>query len=185
MKTSINVLFKSMQKDDKKEVLKFQIMGSEDTEAEGELFSLSGSIVVIDIKGCDAGEVTAEFMNIQRDSKKTVLKMAIKGEANAAQQLYKFAGRNVELSVSPSQMSIEEFHGEEDEGLEYSVNSDGTVDVNDEKQVTIDEVTESETKPDWQQELDKESNVVSLDEKREQKASTFLDEDEEMQPLED
>jgi hypothetical protein len=167
MKTSIKVLFKSMQKDDKKEVLKFEIKGQEDAAAEAELFALSGSIVVIEITGCEAGEVTAEFMNIQRDSKKTVLKFAIKGDIEEkAQQIYKFAGRNVELGVQPSQMSIEEFRGEDEhEGLEYDVHHDGTVSVkDDENQLTIDKITE----------------------KQEQKAKgSFLDDDSELERLEE
>ncbi len=141
MKTQLNVFFKMMQKDDKKEVLKFEIKGTEDEAAENELFALAGSIIVFDIAGCEAGEVTAEFMNMQRDSKKTVMKFAIKGDSEEkAQQLYRFAGRNVTLGVQPSQMSIDEFYSENDdrEGIEYNVNPDGTVDV-DENQLTIDD----------------------------------------------
>ncbi|MEJ8547107.1 hypothetical protein [Brevibacillus borstelensis] len=140
MKTELNVFFKMMQKDDKKEVLKFEIKGNEDGKAENDLFVLSGRIIVFNIEGCTAGEVTAEFMNIQRDSKKTVMKFAIKGDSeDKAQQLYKYAGRNVKLSVQPSQMSIEEFYEDQHEGLEYSVNSDGTVNVNSD-QLSLDEV---------------------------------------------
>lgn len=130
MKTELNVFFKMQQKDDKKEILKFEIKGNEDGDT-NELYELAGSIVVFNIEGCAAGETTAEFMNIQRDSKKTTMKFAIKGDSEQkAQELYKYAGRNVKMFVQPSQMSIEEFYGDdEDEGLEYSVNGDGTVEV--------------------------------------------------------
>ena len=143
MKTELSVFFKMMQKDDKKEVLKFEIKGNEDGDAEGDLFSLSGSIVVFSIAGCAAGDVTAEFMNIQRDSKKTVMKFAMKGDSEEkAQQLYRYAGRNVTLTVQPSQMTMDEFYGEDEdehEGIEYSVDGDGTVSVP-QDQLTIDDV---------------------------------------------
>ncbi|MEC0239474.1 hypothetical protein P4H66_06340 [Paenibacillus dokdonensis] len=142
MKTNMNVLFKSMQKDDKKEILKFEIKGSEDAGDEMELFELSGSIVVLSLEvgGDDVcGDISAEFVSMQRDSKKTVMKFGIKGDKDdKAQQLYKFAGRNVTLGVAPSQMSIEEFN-EPREGMRGTINPDGTIDVEDKNQMTIDE----------------------------------------------
>ncbi|GIP25532.1 hypothetical protein J23TS9_06620 [Paenibacillus sp. J23TS9] len=143
MKTNMNVLFKSMQKDDKKEILKFEIKGSEDAGDEMELFELSGSIVVLSLEvgGDDVcGGISAEFVSMQRDSKKTVMKFGIKGDKDdKAQQLYKLAGRNVTLGVAPSQMSIEEFN-EPREGVRGKINPDGTVDVDDKNQMTLDEV---------------------------------------------
>lgn len=140
MSTQLNVFFKLMQKDDKKEVLKFEIPGNDNEQAGRELFDMSGGIVIFSIDGCEAGEVTAEFKNIQRDDKKTVMKFFIKGDSEEkAQQLYRHAGRNVKLSVAPSQMSIDEFYGDDEhEGINYSVNGDGTINV-DENQLTIDD----------------------------------------------
>lgn len=141
---NMNVLFKSMQKDDKKEILKFEIKGSEDAGEEMELFELSGSIVVLSLKvgGDDVcGDVSAEFISMQRDSKKTVMKFGIKGDRDGkAQKLYEFAGRNVELGVAPSQMSIEEFN-EPREGVRGKINPDGTVEVEekDPNQLTLEE----------------------------------------------
>ncbi|MFB6366863.1 hypothetical protein ACFCP7_22940 [Paenibacillus elgii] len=143
MAATLNVLFKSMQKDDKKEVLKFEIKGNEDGAAEEILFRLSGSIVVVsmEVGGDDVcGELTAEFISMQRDSKKTVMKFGVKGESDEkAQKLYKFAGRNVELTVKPSQMTVEEFYDDGRDGLKYSVNGDGTVNV-EKDQMSIDDV---------------------------------------------
>jgi hypothetical protein len=140
MKTELNVFFKMQQKDDKKEILKFEIKGNDGENAANELYNLAGSIIVFEIEGCAAGETTAEFMNIQRDSKKTVMKFAIKGDSEEkAQELYKFAGRNVKMTVQPSQMSIEEFYEDDHDGLEYTVNADGTVDV-DTDQLSMDDV---------------------------------------------
>jgi len=70
-------------------------------------------------------------MNMQRDSKKTVMKFAIKGDSEEkAQELYKFAGRNVKLAVQPSQMTIDDFYSEDDH--------DGSVDVDeDENQLSL------------------------------------------------
>jgi hypothetical protein len=121
------------QKDDKKEILKFEIKGSDSEKKSNALYELAGSIIVFKIEGCAAGEVTAEFMNIQRDSKKTALKFAIKGDSEEkAQELYKFAGQNVKIDVNPSQMTIDEYYGDADdhEGIEYKVDKNGNVEVN-------------------------------------------------------
>jgi hypothetical protein len=143
-KTQLNVFFKMQQKDDKKEVLKFEIKGQEDgDESTTSLYALAGSIILFDIEGCAAGETSAEFMNIQRDSKKTTMKFAIKGDSEKkAQELYKYAGRNVNLSIQPSQMSIEEFY-EGPEGIEYQVDGNGNVDVP-KDQLSIDDVDEND-----------------------------------------
>ncbi|MGD6967131.1 hypothetical protein ACQCVP_11930 [Rossellomorea vietnamensis] len=86
-------------------------------------------------------------MNIQRDSKKITLKFAIKAGADKkTQELYKFAGRNVNLKVQASQLSIDEFY-EEHEGIEYSVDGEGNVEVPKE-QLSMDDVTEEDEKKD-------------------------------------
>ncbi|AXF40072.1 hypothetical protein Norbert_60 [Paenibacillus phage Norbert] len=144
MSTEINVLFKSMQRDDKKEVLKFELKGNENDGNAQKLVEMAGTIVIFNLPGLTE-EVSAEFMNIQRDSKKTVMKLALKGDSEEkALELYKRAGRNVLLMLKPSQMSIEEYY-EEDEGLEYTVKADGTVEL-DQDQVTIEDVETPETK---------------------------------------
>lgn len=141
--TTLNVLFKSMQKDDKKEVLKFVIQGDEDDAID--LFDLSGSIVslALVVGGDQVGQtLNAEFVNIQRDSKKTVMKFDIKSDGESKSlELYKFAGRNVELTVKPSQMSIEEFREEPREGVRGTINPDGTVDAD---QASIDDYEEED-----------------------------------------
>ncbi|MEW4224009.1 hypothetical protein [Rossellomorea marisflavi] len=145
-KTQLNVFFKMQQKDDKKEVLKFEIKGQEERdESTTALYGLAGSIILFEIEGCAAGETSAEFMNIQRDSKKTSMKFAIKGDSERkAQELYKYAGRNVNLSLQPSQMSIEEFY-EDHEGLEYQVDENGNVEVP-KDQLSIDGVADQKGK---------------------------------------
>jgi hypothetical protein len=144
-KIELNVFFKMQQKDDKKEILKFEIKGNDSENTANALYPLAGSIIVFNIEGCAAGETTAEFMNIQRDSKKTAMKFAIKGDSEEkAQELYKYAGRNVKLSVQPSQMSLEEFYDDEEhEGVSYIVNKDGTASVNPD-QMSLDDVPEED-----------------------------------------
>ncbi|MDW4528104.1 hypothetical protein R3398_17190 [Rossellomorea marisflavi] len=128
--TQLNVFFKMQQKDDKKEILKFEIKGQEEgDESTTALYALAGSIILFEIEGCAAGETSAEFMNIQRDSKKTAMKFAIKGDSERkAQELYKYAWRNVNLYLKASQMSIEEFY-EDHVGLDYQVNENGNVEM--------------------------------------------------------
>lgn len=138
-KTELNVLFKKMQRDDKKEVLKFEIKGDSE-QASNVLYELAGDIVNFEIVGCDTGPVTAEFAKINRDSKKTVLDFSLKGDREEkALMIYKYAGHNVTLIIEPSQMSLEDFHDEDNsekeepndhEGVEYSVNLGGSVQVN-------------------------------------------------------
>lgn len=127
-KIQLKVLFKKMQKDNKKEVLMFHVVSDELPHAD-ELLKLPGTIVFINLGGTEA-KVGAEFVSIQRDNKKTVLKFNVKqnGKVNV-NELYPFAGENVEITIEPSQMSIDEFYEEPREGIEYNVNPDGTTDV--------------------------------------------------------
>ncbi len=62
----LNVLFKKMQKDDKKEVLMFHVQSDELPHAD-ELLKLPGSITVLEIVDGDVEKVAAEFANIQRE----------------------------------------------------------------------------------------------------------------------
>nr|WP_313779264.1 hypothetical protein [Paenibacillus larvae] len=123
--------------------MKFELKGNEDSSSAQKLVEMAGTIVIFNLPGLTE-EISAEFMNIQRDSKKTVMKLALKGDSEEeAIELYKRAGRNVLLMLKPSQMSIEEYY-EEDEGLEYTVKADGTVEVDqDQDQVTIEDVENS------------------------------------------
>lgn len=140
----LNVLFKKIQKDDKKEVLLFHVQGDELPHA-NELLKMPGSITMINVEESEAGEIGAEFVSIQRDDKKTVLKFHIKRDTNGVvNKFYPFAGSNVSISLQPSQMSIDEFYEDDHEGIEYSVDGSGNVEVN-KDQLSIDDV-EGETK---------------------------------------
>lgn len=127
-KTELNVLFKKIQKDDKKEVLEFHVQGDELPHYE-QLIQMAGSIVVLNVTSSDAGEINVEFKSIQRDSKKTTLKFNVKGDSDEKMnKLYPYAGRNVAITLEPSQMSLEDFT--EHEGVDYTVEKDGTAAVN-------------------------------------------------------
>jgi hypothetical protein len=114
-KTQLNVLFKKIQKDDKKEVLEFHVQGDELPNSQ-ELVSLAGSIVSLEVDESEAIAFNAEFKSIQRDSKKTALKFNVTGKSDDKMiKLYPFAGSGVTIILSPSQMSIDEFYDREDD----------------------------------------------------------------------
>lgn len=143
-KVELDVLFKKIQKDDKKEVLEFHVLG-DDVKYKSELMGMAGSIVIIEIGDV---KLSAECKNVQRDSKKVVLKFEAKGDSEEKTiQLYPKAGFNIKLLLEQSQMSIEDIDDEEDhEGLEYKVNDDGTTEVV--GQMNMDEVVETENEDD-------------------------------------
>ena len=139
-KIELTVLFKKIQKDDKKEVLEFHVQGDELDYSE-ELVQLAGNIAVLEVKNSEAGKLPAEFKSIQRDSKKTVLKFNVRGDSDKKViNLYPYAGSNVTLFLEASQMSLEEFD-EKHEGIEYSVEKDGTVSVPD-GQLDMEDISE-------------------------------------------
>ncbi|HDR7391251.1 TPA: hypothetical protein QCX13_004608 [Bacillus toyonensis] len=143
-KIQLNVLFKKMQKDDKKEVLMFHVLSDELPHAD-ELLKMPGTIVHLTVEKSDVEAIGAEFVSIQRDSKKTVLKFNVKGDTkDKINKLYPFAGENVSIILEPSQMSIDEFYEESHEGVEYNVNSDGTTEVAPGQLKIVDEETIAE-----------------------------------------
>lgn len=127
-KIELDVLFKKMQKDDKKEVLEFHIIDDEIPHS-NELIQMAGGMTVLTIGEHES--LTAEFKKIQRDSKKTVLQFETKGDNEEKLiKLYKLAGSYVKLNLEPSQMTIDEFYeGDKDPGIEYNVDEGGTVEV--------------------------------------------------------
>lgn len=143
-KIELTVLFKKIQKDDKKEVLEFHVQGDE-LDHSDDLVQLAGSIAILEVKSSEAGKLPVEFKSIQRDSKKTVLKFNVRGDSDKKViKLYPFAGRNVTLFLEASQISIEEFE-EQGEGIEYNINNDGTVEVPD-GQINMEDIPEDDEK---------------------------------------
>ncbi|WP_313469263.1 hypothetical protein [Lysinibacillus sp.] len=126
----INVLFKKMQKDDKKEVLMFHIL-SDETKHAADLLRLTGKMTILTISD-DEGPyepIQAEFVNLQRDNKKTVLKFNVATEdVDRVNAIYPAAGTNISLLIQPQQMSIDDLEAEH-EGISYEVGSDGTVET--------------------------------------------------------
>ena len=145
-KIKLNTLFKKIQKDDKKEVLEFHVLGDELPHA-NDLVSMAGGIVMLEVTNSEAGSFHAEFKSIQRDSKKTVLKFNVKGDnEEKVIKLYPFGGHNVSIELEPSQMSFDDFYNEENEheGIEYKVEKDGTASVINPDQMSIDDVEEDD-----------------------------------------
>ncbi|MGG4200727.1 hypothetical protein [Peribacillus frigoritolerans] len=156
-KTTLNVLFKKMQKDDKKEVLEFHVQGNELPNTQ-ELVGLAGSIVILNVEESNAGTFNAEFVSVQKDSKKTTLKFNIKGDSDdKVIKLYPHAGRSVTLFMEPSQMSVDDFYEEDGhEGIEYKIDKDGTANVSP-NQMTLDDVEQQENS-EVQDETDKKED---------------------------
>lgn len=143
----LNVLFKKMQKDDKKEVLMFHVLSDELPHAD-ELLKMPGTIALLTVEDSDIESLGAEFVSIQRDNKKTVLKFNVKSDAKeTVGKLYPFAGSNINLTLQQSQLSIDEFFEGVDEGIEYSIEQDGSIYV-DPNQLEIDEVDAFEFEPE-------------------------------------
>lgn len=156
-KTTLNVLFKKMQKDDKKEVLEFHVQGNELPNTQ-ELVGLAGSIVILNVEESNAGTFNAEFVSVQKDSKKTTLKFNIKGDSDdKVIKLYPHAGRSVTLFMEPSQMSVDDFYEEDEhEGIEYKIDKDGTAKVSP-NQMTLDDMEQGEEN-EGQEESDKKDD---------------------------
>jgi len=139
----LNVLFKKIQKDDKKEILEFHVQGDELPHSE-ELVGMAGSIVVLNVIESPAESMNVEYKTIQRDSKKTVLKFNVNGSGDKMNQLYPYAGTNVKLALKPSQMSIEEFEDQQHDAIVYKVNKSGVVEV-EANQLSIDDVKDEDS----------------------------------------
>ena len=142
----LNVLFKKMQKDDKKEVLLFHVLSDELPHAD-ELLKMPGTIALITVEESENEALGAEFVSIQRDNKKTVLKFNVKRDAKGEiNKLYPFAGENVSLILQPSQITIDEFYEDDHEGIEYNVDPGGSVSVG---QLSIDDEEEFENEVEF------------------------------------
>lgn len=141
MSITIKANFNKQGKDSKKELMQFYVKGSDENRPE--LNDLCREVVELKIDGVNT-VITSEFAKMSKDSKKTVLDFVVKGDTSAAQtfEFYKRAGTDVELTITESQMSIEEFH-EAHEGISGRINHDGTVEV-DENQMSIDDIEEDE-----------------------------------------
>lgn len=143
MQITVKAHFNKQTKDSKKELVQFYIKG--DDEKRPELNSMTRSVVEISIDEADVS-LTAEFTKSAKDAKKTVLEFVIKGDTSAdhSYQFYKYAGDDVILSIAESQMTIEEYNGEQPgDGIEYTQHQDGTVDV-DPNQLGLEDYEEEE-----------------------------------------
>lgn len=146
MQVFVSAHFNKQTKDSKKELLQFHVTGED--EKQQELDSLCREVVELEIDGVDL-TLTAEFSKKTKDAKKTILEFIVKGDTSAEQsfQFYKHSGSDVDLTITKSNMSKEEFRGPDEprRGKTVKVNPDGTADVEDDgKQMTIEELQEQE-----------------------------------------
>lgn len=136
-----NIEFTEMKKN-KKESLKFTLKGDDTAGIGKQLYDLAGSIVHMEIDSCKVGKFPAEFVDIKKSAKGVVANFLLKGDLSdeASGMIYAFSGgTGVELTLEASQMSIEDFHDDEHEGIPYTVGKDGSVQV-DKDQVSIEEL---------------------------------------------
>ncbi|CAI6024831.1 hypothetical protein PAECIP112173_00400 [Paenibacillus sp. JJ-100] len=132
MNITVKAHFNKQTKDSKKELVQFYVTGED--ERRPELNQMTREVVILAIDGLDGVELTAEFKKSAKDSKKTILEFEVKGDSSAAQtfEFYKLAGTDVELSITESQMDLEEFQEQQKqyrEGVKGNINQDGTVEV--------------------------------------------------------
>jgi hypothetical protein len=139
-----NIEFTEMKKN-KKESLKFSLKGDDSNGTGKQLYDMAGSIVHMEIKGCAVGKFPAEFVDIKKSAKGVVVNFLLKGDLSDTQSgwIYAYSGKNVELLLEETQMSIEDFHGEDHEGIKYTSDSDGTINV-DKDQLDMEEVTKND-----------------------------------------
>jgi len=144
MQLTVKAHFNKQTKDSKKELIQFYVKGED--EKKPEINHLTREVVELEIEGVEQ-KLTCEFSKSSKDSKKTVLDFVVKGDTSADQSFnfYKMAGSDVTLNIVESQMSIDEFYEDEHEGIGYSVDKKGNVDVPDNQlsMDTLDEVAAS------------------------------------------
>jgi hypothetical protein len=140
MNVTVKAHFNKQTKDSKKELIQFHVKG--DDEKKQELNQLCREVVELEIEGVGQ-KLTCEFNKQTKDSQKTILEFIVKGDTSSSQsyEFYRQAGSSVTLNIVESQMSIDEFNETNHEGLEYSLDRDGVVDVSDD-QVSMDDIEE-------------------------------------------
>ncbi|SDD27655.1 hypothetical protein SAMN02799630_02861 [Paenibacillus sp. UNCCL117] len=139
MAIKIRASFNKQTKDSKKELIQFYLTG--DDEKNPELNELCREVVELEIDGVES-KLTAEFSKVVQDAKKTTLDFIVKGNSSVSQSydFYRKAGSTVLLTIAAAQMSLGDYQQEPPhEGIEYTVNGDGTVET-DPNQVSIDDV---------------------------------------------
>ncbi|RUT48547.1 hypothetical protein EJP82_00970 [Paenibacillus anaericanus] len=146
MSITIKAEFNKQTKDSKKESVQFYVKGED--EHKQELNEMTRSVVILSIEGVE-NKLSAEFKKSSKDAKKTVLDFEVKGDASAEKsfEFYKKAGHDVVLTITESEESIEEFEEHQKkyrEGLKGNIEHDGTVNFEDENQLTFDDVKDGE-----------------------------------------
>lgn len=145
MQVIVKANFNKQTKGSKKELIQFYVKGED--EKKQELSQMTREVVELQIEGVEE-KLTCEFSKTTKDVKKTTLEFIVKGDTSAEQSFnfYKKAVSDVTLHIVESQMSIDEFNDSQ-EGIEYKVDKDGSVKVED-GQLTLDEYQEADEETD-------------------------------------
>lgn len=133
---TISATFNKQTKDSKKELVQFHVKGTDETKPELNL--MCRQAVELQLEGVET-KLTAKFEKKTQDANKTALDFVLMGNpsTSSSHEFYKKAGQSVTLTITESQMSIEELE-EAHKGITGTINLDGTVNV-DPNQVTIDD----------------------------------------------
>jgi translation elongation factor EF-G len=136
MQVTVKANFNKQSKDSKKELIQFYVKGADENKQE--INQLCREVVELEIEGVGQ-KLICEFSKSSKDANKTVLDFIVKGDTSADKsfEFYRKAGSDVTLNIVESQMSIDEFH----DGLEYSIDKNGNVEVSDD-QVSFDDLDE-------------------------------------------
>jgi FtsZ-binding cell division protein ZapB len=139
---TISATFNKQTKDSKKELVQFHVKGQD--EHKPELNLMCREAVELRLEGIDQ-VLTAKFEKKSQDSSKTVLDFILMGNPSTSNsfEFYRKSGQDVILTITESQMSIDELK-EAHEGIKYTQNSDGTVDVDQNQLSMDDEITADE-----------------------------------------
>jgi hypothetical protein len=91
--------------------------------------------------------IAAHFNKQTKDSKRELVQFHVKGDKSSenSYEFYRKAGSDVVLEIAESQMSIGKFRGDDEEGdheepregVRGKVNPDGTIELEDKDQLTL------------------------------------------------
>lgn len=84
---------------------------TDETKHAADLLRLTGKMTILTISDGEGPyePIQAEFVNLQRDNKKTVLKFNVATEdVDRVNAIYPAAGTNISLLIQPQQMSIDD-----------------------------------------------------------------------------
>lgn len=142
----------------------FQVKGEEEKKA-FHLNELARKDVVVSIDG--GNEIICELTNVSTNSNQTTIGLLVKGNASPKEvfEFYEAAGTDVNLTIKPCQMSLEEYN-QTKEGKSFTVDQNGVVsDVEaDQNQVDLFETGEDEEDLPFSDDEEEQEDEMSIPE---------------------